>query len=192
MAERATISGAKNRRTALIAGWTALGMLGAAYASVPLYDLFCKTTGFGGTTQRASTTPARAEQQHDITIRFDSNTATALPWNFHPERQSLTFKIGDVALVNYVASSNAQTTTTGTAVFNVTPSAAGAYFNKISCFCFTKQTLKAGERVEMPVQFFVDPAILDDPDARNIKEITLSYTMYPADADTKTASVKSN
>jgi cytochrome c oxidase assembly protein subunit 11 len=191
MPQRVIISDIKNKRTAVIAGGVALGMLGMAYASVPLYALFCKATGFGGTTQVSASAPVDVREE-EIIIRFDSNISARLPWGFHPENPWVKVKIGDVSLVNYVATSRATMATTGSALFNVTPPAAGAYFNKISCFCFTKQMLKAGERVEMPVQFFVDPAILDDPDARNIKEITLSYTFYPAATGAKTASATSN
>jgi cytochrome c oxidase assembly protein subunit 11 len=169
----------KNTRVAVLAGSVCLGMLGLAYASVPLYRLFCQATGFGGTTQRSESAPQQISDQ-SISVRFDANVSTALGWTFHPENQTMTVKIGEVNSTNYIAENKSSDTMTGSAVFNVTPSEAGVYFNKISCFCFTEQTLKAGERVAMPVQFFVDPAILDDLDARGIKEITLSYTFYPA------------
>ena len=172
-------SASKNIRVAVLAGSVGLSMLGLAYASVPLYRLFCQATGFGGTTQRSEVAPAQVSDK-SISVRFDANVAAELGWTFRPENQTMTVKIGDVSFTNYIAENNSDRTITGTAVFNVTPSEAGIYFNKISCFCFTEQTLKAGERVAMPVQFFVDPAILDDLDARGIKEITLSYTFYPA------------
>ena len=170
----------KNRRVALMAASVAVGMVGLAYASVPLYRLFCQSTGFGGTTQVAKVGPATASQ-HSITIRFDSNIDSGLPWNFRPKQVQQTIKVGEVVMAAFEAKSLSSVETTGTAMFNVTPPAAGAYFNKIECFCFTKQTLKPGDVVELPVQYFVDPAILDDADAKGIGEITLSYTFYPAE-----------
>jgi cytochrome c oxidase assembly protein subunit 11 len=178
-----------NRRVAFTAAGAGLAMLGLAYASVPLYSLFCQATGFGGTTQRAEQAPDSATTQQ-ITIRFDANTAPSLPWKFIPVQQRMTVKIGELALAHYEAVNQSNETITGTAGFNVTPVTAGAYFNKIQCFCFTEQTLKPGEHVDMPVQYFVDPAILDDPDANGIREITLSYTFYPADK--KSAALKTN
>ncbi len=183
------VDGNKNLRTAVVAGGVALGMLGLAYASVPLYALFCKVTGFAGTTQVATSAPARARDA-TIAIQFDANTSSDLGWTFQPAQHSINVKLGEVALAFFDATNNTGKTVTGTAVFNVTPAAAGGYFNKIECFCFTEQTLKAGEKVSMPVQFFVDPEMLDNPDAAGIKEITLSYTFYPAQQ--KTAAVKTN
>ncbi len=168
-----------NRRVALIAASVAAGMLGLAYASVPLYALFCQATGFGGTTQRAEQAPATTGDKI-ISVRFDANTANELGWSFHPAVTTMQVKIGEPTLANYVAVNNTGHESTGTAVFNVTPAEAGIFFNKIQCFCFTEQTLAPGQRVEMPVQFFVDPAILEDADTRGIAEITLSYTFYPA------------
>lgn len=155
-----------------------VAMLGLAYASVPLYRLFCQATGFGGTTQVADAAPATASTQ-DISIRFDANVSEDMGWNFHPKQNTMTIKIGEPSMAYYVATNASSAAVTGTAMFNVTPAEAGIFFNKIECFCFTEQTLKAGETVEMPVQFFVDPAILDDPDTKTIREITLSYTFYP-------------
>ncbi len=179
----------KNRRTALLAGGVALGMLGLAYASVPLYALFCKVTGFAGTTQVATSAPA-ASKEASVSVQFDANTSSDLGWTFQPAQHSVNVKLGEVALAFYEATNNSSDTVTGTAVFNVTPVAAGGYFNKIECFCFTEQTLKPGEKVSMPVQFFVDPEMLNNPDASGIKEITLSYTFYPAQQ--KSAAVKTN
>jgi cytochrome c oxidase assembly protein subunit 11 len=170
----------KNPRVAAIAGSAVIGMLGLAYASVPLYSMFCQVTGFGGTTQRADVAPESATDKF-ITIRFDANTAGSLGWNFHPVQTVLKVKIGEQNLAHYSATNTADRVLTGTAVFNVTPAEAGAYFNKIECFCFTEQTLKPGETADLPVDFFVDPAILDDPDSKSISEITLSYTFFPVD-----------
>lgn len=168
-----------NRRVALAFAAIPLTMLGLAYASVPLYSLFCQATGFGGTTQRADVAPANVAEQ-SITIRFDANVDPALGWNFHPRQTTMQVKLGEVGMAHYIALNRQSTVTTGTAMFNVTPPEAGVFFNKIACFCFTEQTLAAGQQVDMPVQFFVDPALLDDPDTRSIREITLSYTFYPA------------
>ena len=170
----------KNQRVAGLAAAVALGMLGLAYASVPLYRLFCQTTGFGGTTQRAEQAPGQSGNA-TIAVRFDANTSGSLGWNFQAVQTRMTVKIGEQAMAHYRATNTSGRLLTGSAVFNVTPVAAGAYFNKIQCFCFTEQTLKPGESVDLPVVFFVDPDMLDDPDAKAIKEITLSYTFYPVD-----------
>jgi cytochrome c oxidase assembly protein subunit 11 len=170
----------KNLRVAAIAGSVAAGMAGLAYASVPLYSMFCKATGFGGTTQRADVAPETATDKF-ITIRFDANTAGSLGWNFHPVQSVMKVKIGEQHMAHYSATNTSDKVLTGSAIFNVTPSEAGAYFNKIQCFCFTEQILKPGESADLPVDFFVDPAILDDPDSKSISEITLSYTFFPVD-----------
>jgi len=170
----------KNLRVAAAAASVAVAMVGLAYASVPLYSMFCEVTGFGGTTQRADVAPETAIDKF-ITIRFDANTAGSLGWNFHPVQTVMKVKIGEQNLAHYSATNNSGKVLTGSAIFNVTPSEAGAYFNKIQCFCFTEQTLKPGESADLPVDFFVDPAILDDPDSKSISEITLSYTFFPVD-----------
>ena len=170
----------KNRRVAAYASGVAIAMLGLAYASVPLYALFCQATGFGGTTQRADAAPEQASDQ-TISIRFDANTAGSLGWTFHAEQVTMLVKVGEQNIAHYRATNISDQELTGTAVFNVTPVSAGVYFNKIECFCFTEQKLAAGETVDLPVVFFVDPAFLDDADTRSIREITLSYTFYPVD-----------
>ena len=169
----------KNLRVAVIAASVFVGMIGLSYAAVPLYKAFCNSTGFGGTTQRAEKAPDKATEQF-IMVRFDANTSSGLPWEFHPRQTVMKVKIGEQNMAYYDARNIGEKTNTGTAVFNVSPASAGAFFDKIQCFCFTKQTLKAGQSEELPVSFFVDPALLDDADAKNIKEITLSYTFYPA------------
>ena len=156
----------------------AVCMLGMAYAAVPLYQMFCQVTGFGGTTQRAAAAPPTALDRR-VTVRFDANTAGGLTWTFQPDIPTLDVRIGEETLAFYRAKNTSQQPLTGTATFNVAPEAAGRYFNKIECFCFTEQTLKPGEAVEMPVSFFVDPDIVNDSDARHISQITLSYTFYP-------------
>jgi cytochrome c oxidase assembly protein subunit 11 len=180
----------KNNRIALGAFAVSVAMLGLSFAAVPFYKAFCKATGFGGTTQRAAAAPKQATDNM-ISIRFDANTSGALPWKFQPRQTEMKIKIGEQAMAYFDAINIGGNSNTGSAVFNVTPPAAGAYFNKIQCFCFTKQTLAAGESKEFPVMYFVDPAILQDADAKGIHEITLSYTFYPAEAD-KTAEAKTN
>jgi cytochrome c oxidase assembly protein subunit 11 len=178
---RVTPNASKNRRVALIAAVIGVGMVGASYAAVPFYKAFCQATGFGGTTQRATKAPDKATDKF-ITIRFDANTSSGLPWEFHARQTMIKVKIGEQNLAYYDAKNIGSNVFTGSAVYNVTPPVAGQYFDKIQCFCFTKHTLKPGEHDEFPVSFFVDPAILDSPDGRGIDEITLSYTFYPADA----------
>jgi cytochrome c oxidase assembly protein subunit 11 len=180
------INAHKNRRVALLAASIFCAMVGLAYASVPLYRIFCQTTGFGGTTQVASSVPGAASTQ-EISIRFDANASAEMGWNFRAAQTTMTVKIGEPTMAHYKATNMSSDTVTGTAKFNVTPTSAGIYFNKIECFCFTKQTLKAGETADFPVQFFVDPAILDDPDAKSIREITLSYSFYPTAPDQQAA-----
>ena len=184
------MSSAKNLRVAVSALALTFGMLGLSFAAVPFYKAFCQVTGFGGTTQRADTAPAKATDQI-ISIRFDANTSGALEWDFKARQTEMKIKIGEQSMAYFDAKNIGASPLTGSAVFNVTPPTAGAYFNKIQCFCFTKQTLAPGESKEFPVSYFVDPAILDDADAKGIHEITLSYTFYPADAD-KTAEAKTN
>jgi cytochrome c oxidase assembly protein subunit 11 len=175
------ISGtSRNLRVAVIAASVAAGMVGLSYASVPLYRLFCQVTGFGGTTQRADAAPLKATDR-EISVRFDANTSPKLHWSFHAVQTSMKVKVGEQHMAYYRATNTTDKPLTGSAVFNVTPVQAGAYFNKIQCFCFTEQTLQPGESIEMPVDFFVDPDMLNDPDAQNITEITLSYTFYPVD-----------
>jgi cytochrome c oxidase assembly protein subunit 11 len=171
---------ARNLRVALIAGSVAAGMVGMSYAAVPLYRLFCQVTGFGGTTQRADAAPEKATDS-PVSVRFDANTSGNLAWSFHAVQTQMTVKVGEQNMAYYKATNISGKPLTGTAVFNVTPVQAGVYFNKIQCFCFTEQTLQPGESIEMPVSFFVDPDMLEDPDAAGIKEITLSYTFYPVD-----------
>lgn len=155
-------------------------MVGMAYAAVPLYDLFCRVTGFGGTPQVADV-GSDVVIDRVITVRFDGNVKKTLPWDFKPEQRSVTLKMGESAQLAYVARNVGEKTTVGTSTFNVWPPSAGAYFNKLDCFCFTEQPLEAGESVEMPVVFFVDPEMDKDPELKNVKEITLSYTFFPVE-----------
>ncbi len=168
--------GRKNNRVALTLGGMVVLMVGAAYAAVPLYELFCNVTGFGGTTQVADGNP-KGVIDREMKVRFDSNVEGGLAWTVKPAAP-VTDKIGRVETVTYVAHNFSDKAVTGQAIFNVTPEQTGIYFNKIECFCFTEQTLQPGETVEMPVTFFVDPDIAKNADLRTIKEITLSYTFY--------------
>lgn len=169
-----------HRKVALSCLGAAVMMIGAAYAAVPLYRLFCQTTGFAGTTQRA-THESETVTDKIITIRFDGNVASNMPWTFKPDVPKTDIRIGENSLAFYKAHNTSDKPVKGTAVFNVTPDAAGFYFKKIECFCFTEQVLQPGETVEMPVSYYVDPAILDDDEGRIINTITLSYTFYPVD-----------
>jgi cytochrome c oxidase assembly protein subunit 11 len=153
-------------------------MVGMAYAAVPLYDWFCRATGFAGTPQVASAAPGNVLDRR-IKVLFDANVGSGLPWQFEPEQQSVVVRIGDVVTVNYIVSNRSTYETVGNATYNVWPPTVGAYFTKISCFCFTEQRLKPGETREMPVVFFVDPALVKDSEQDGLTSITLSYTMYP-------------
>ncbi len=175
MAERPN----RHRRTVIgLLGVVAV-MLALTAASVPLYRLFCQATGYGGTTQVATVAPD-ATGLPDIAVRFNADVSPELPWSFYPEIREIKLPIGETKTVLYRAINRSSETVTGTATFNVTPDAAGQFFDKLQCFCFTEQTLKPGESVEMAVRFFVDPKILEDADGRDISTITLSYTFFRA------------
>ena len=152
-------------------------MVGLAYASVPFYDWFCRTTGFGGRAQIATGAPAEVLGRK-ITVRFDANVTGGLPWKFEPEVNSVDVRLGEVVTVNFVATNLAARTTVGQAAYNVTPPTIGSYFNKINCFCFTEQRLGPGERREMAVVFYVDPALAKDWEQDDLNTITLSYSFY--------------
>jgi cytochrome c oxidase assembly protein subunit 11 len=171
----------RNGRTAGLAALLVLAMVGLAFASVPLYRLFCQVTGLGGTTQVAAEAPGPVAGK-EVAVRFDANVASSLPWRFAPERNREVVTIGEREMAFYTAKNLSARPIKGTATFNVTPVRAGKYFSKIQCFCFNEQVLKPGEEVRMPVVYFVDPRILQDPDAKEISEITLSYTFYPVDS----------
>lgn len=160
----------------------AAGMVGMAYAAVPLYELFCQVTGYGGATRTAAAAPGPVDGRL-MTVRFNADTSAGLPWRFRPLRREVTVRLGEETLAFYEARNEAGHAVTGTATFNVTPHKAGPYFDKIDCFCFERQVLAAGERAEMPVSFFIDPAILDDPGVSDVKTITLSYTFFDAGTD---------
>jgi cytochrome c oxidase assembly protein subunit 11 len=160
-----------------ICGLVAAMMVGAAYASVPLYSWFCRTTGFGGTTQVAVVAPGKVLGRM-INVRFDSNVAPGLPWKFEPEQNEIKIHIGEVATVHYKVTNMAAREITAQAGYNVAPPTVGAYFTKINCFCFTQQTMKPGETREMTVVFYVDPSLVKDSDQDRLDTITLSYTFY--------------
>jgi cytochrome c oxidase assembly protein subunit 11 len=161
----------------LCGGFVAL-MVGVSYAAVPLYSWFCRTTGFGGTTQVAHALPTR-ESARKITVRFDSNVAAGLPWSFEPERRTIDVRLGQVVTVYYKVVNEAARVTVGQAGYNVSPPTVGIYFEKVNCFCFTTQTMKPGETRDMAVVFYVDPKLAKDSDQDKVSTITLSYTFYP-------------
>ena len=166
------------------------GMVGLSYAAVPLYRIFCQVTGFGGTTQRVDTLADRVLDR-PMKVQFDANTNTALAWDFAPAQREITLKIGEKGLAFYRATNVTDKELTGTATFNVSPPSVGAYFSKVECFCFTEQTLKPGETVDMPVMFYIDPDIEHDEDLNALKTITLSYTFYPVNQPVKTTAIQS-
>jgi cytochrome c oxidase assembly protein subunit 11 len=169
----------RNIRTGLIVLSVVIGMIGLSFAAVPLYTLFCKVTGFGGTTRESAALPDHVIDR-TVTIRFNADTDRALNWIFKPEMNHIDVKLGARGYTAYTAANRSRQPVTGTAVYNVTPLKAGKYFNKIQCFCFGEQSLKPGEQASLPVIFYVDPAMNDDPDMDDVDTITLSYTFYKA------------
>jgi cytochrome c oxidase assembly protein subunit 11 len=168
----------RNRRLGVICAAGFAAMVGAAYASVPLYKAFCQVTGYDGTVRKADAAPTQVLGK-TLNIRFDANVRD-LPWDFTALQTTQTVKIGETKVAVFRVTNHSDKAITGRAVFNVTPEQAGAYFEKLSCFCFTDQTIQAGQTVEMPVLYFVDPKYADDPDTKGKGEVTLSYTFYPA------------
>ena len=173
----------RNARTAMFAGLFAILMVGFAFASVPLYRLFCEVTGLNGATQRAERAPGAVAG--DVGVGFDATVSPTLPWRFGPVQKRVRVQPGASTQISYRATNLTARETTGTAVFNVTPVAAGKYFSKIECFCFSEQTLKGGQSVDMPVVFYVDPKFREDEATRDFDEITLSYTFYPVETPAK-------
>lgn len=170
----------KNAKTAFIVASVVAGMVGMSFAAVPLYRAFCQVTGWGGTTQRAER-PADTVLARQVTVRFDATTAPGLGWRFKPEQVSQDLHVGETGLAFYYAENLTDEPVTGRATFNVTPAKAGVYFKKIECFCFTEQTLAPGEKVSMPVTYFIDPSIANDSNLDDVETITLSYTFFPWD-----------
>lgn len=167
----------KNLSYAINLGAVALGMLGMAYAFVPLYNLFCQVTGFGGTTQVSEVVPSEIIDR-SVNVRFNADTSKDLEWSFKAEQRDVDIKIGENKLVFFAAENTGDETLKGTAVYNVTPLKAGGYFNKVECFCFQEQALKPGEKMTFPVSFFIDPEIVNDRNLKDVKTITLSYTFF--------------
>jgi cytochrome c oxidase assembly protein subunit 11 len=169
------------RRDLLIAfccGGLVAIMIGMSFAAVPLYSWFCRTTGYGGTTQIAKAAPQQTSDRI-VTVRFDANVAAGLPWRFEPEQRTIDVKLGQVVTVYYAVTNEAARVTAGQAGYNVSPSTVGIYFEKINCFCFTEQTMKPNERRDMAVVFYVDPKLAEDSEQDRVDLITLSYTFYP-------------
>jgi len=176
-APRRTLS--RDAMVASVCGFVVVLMVGASYAAVPFYDWFCRATGFNGTTQVATSAPAEGPLVRKISVRFDANVGPGLPWKFEPEQNEIEVRIGEVVTVFYTVTNQAARATTGVAAYNVAPLTVGAYFQKINCFCFTEQTMGPGEKREMPVVFYVDPALAKDSENDGLNTITLSYTFYP-------------
>jgi cytochrome c oxidase assembly protein subunit 11 len=170
----------RNTRTIAVLALLIVAMGGLTYASVPLYQLFCQVTGYGGTTQVAAQ-KSETVINRVLKVQFDGTVNPALAWSFKPAQRSVRLKVGENGLAFYRARNNSDETIVGTASFNVTPDKAGLYFNKVECFCFTEQVLKSGEEVDMPVSFFIDPEIVDDPNLDDVTTITLSYTFFRAE-----------
>jgi cytochrome c oxidase assembly protein subunit 11 len=173
------VSNRKNARTARILGFMGAFMLALAFAAVPLYRMFCEATGFAGTPERATHAPGAVPGQ--VTVQFDANVQPTLPWRFEPEQLSVNVAPGARTKIFYRAQNLSARAIVGQAVYNVSPDTVGKYFKKIQCFCFSEQTLQPGQKVDMPVVFFVDPGIKKDPDTKDVHEITLSYTFYPVE-----------
>ncbi len=166
--------------TALALTLVVVGMVGASFAAVPLYDLFCRATGYGGTTKVATEVPERVGER-EMTVRFNADVNRDLPWRFRPTQGSVTVLVGEPTLAFYRVENTSDRLIVGTAAYNVTPFTVGKYFSKIDCFCFTEQVLQPGEIAELPVSFFVDPSIADDPKMDRISTLTLSYTFFEVD-----------
>ncbi len=169
-----------NKKTAMIVASVVVGMIALSFASVPAYRAFCQVTGWGGYTQRADKSADRTLAR-EVTIRFDGTVAQGLAWRFKPEQLAQTLHIGETGLAFYEAENLSKRPVTGRATYNVSPAKAGIYFKKIECFCFTEQTLSPGEKVSMPVTYFIDPALADDPNMAEVQTITLSYTFFAWD-----------
>lgn len=173
-----------NTRIALICAAVFVGMVGAAYASVPLYKAFCQMTGFGGTVSKAEAAPTKVLDQ-TVVVRFDANVRN-IPWDFKPDQVSQTIRIGETGLAFFRVTNHGDKPVTGRASYNVLPVAAGAHFQKLECFCFTEQTVQPGKTLEFPVVYFVDPAFASDPETKGEPEVTLSYTFFPVEDEVKT------
>lgn len=172
----------KNTRTLTLIFGIVLAMVGLSFASVPLYNVFCRITGYGGTTQVSAAAPNQVLER-EITVRFNSITSNKLPWRFEPEQDKMTLKVGQEGLISFVAKNNSGIPTAGTAIYNVTPNKVGKYFQKTQCFCFDQQMLAPRESTHMPVVFYIDPKIDEDESMEDVKTITLSYSFFPAESE---------
>lgn len=172
----------KNTKTLTMVLLIVAAMIGLAFASVPLYRLFCQVTGFGGTTMRAESLPDTVLERQ-VQVQFNANTARGLNWTFRPEENAQKVQLGQQGLIAFVARNRGTSPTVGTALYNVTPPKVGQYFHKIQCFCFAEQTLNPGQEMHMPVMYFVDPAMAEDREMNDVKVITLSYTFFPAGSE---------
>ncbi|MBX9457729.1 MAG: cytochrome c oxidase assembly protein [Rhizobium sp.] len=190
-AQDSKVKGRNNTAVVIACGVFVASMVGMSYAAVPLYDMFCRVTGYNGTTQRVEQASS-VILDRKIRVELDTNMASQLSWGFEAVDRFVEPKIGETVQVNFRITNPSDKVETGRAVFNVTPMAAGAYFNKLECFCFTDLTLKPGETRDMPVVFFVDPDIVDQPETKNLKVITLSYTFYPSDKPQPVAVIKAD
>lgn len=177
--DRHTTPDRRHRRMALGLLGVVAGMTGLAYASVPLYAVFCRVTGYGGTTRVATAAPAEVSGRR-VTVRFNADVNPSLSWDFRPVDRAVSLRLGEQGMTSFTARNRQDKASVGTATFNVTPDKAGKYFNKIACFCFDEQTLAAGAAVEMPVVFYVDPDLANDRDMDDVTTITLSYTFFRA------------
>lgn len=166
-----------NRSIAVSLVALVLGMVLLSFAAVPLYQLFCQVTGFGGTTQRAEAFSGPVLDR-TVTITFNADVDANMPWKFKPTQTHTTVRIGEMMLASYRAENTSDQPVTGMATYNVTPHEAGKYFHKVYCFCFEQQTLQPHQVVNMPISFYVDPKIVDDPNVKDVKDITLSYTFF--------------
>lgn len=175
----------RNRAGAAMLFTVVAGMVGLSFASVPLYRMFCQATGYGGTPKTENVAASSGIVDQTVTVQFDANVNADMPWRFKPAERGIDVHLGEETLTHYTAVNLSDRRVTGTATFNVAPDAAAQYFSKIECFCFTEQTLEPGQEVSMPVLFYVDSAMADDLDARDIRKITLSYTFYRTDEDDK-------
>jgi len=180
----------RNGVTAVILFGLVVGMTGLAFASDPLYRIFCQVTGYGGTTKVAEAVPDSQIIDQVVTVRFDANVNKSLAWRFKPVQNTIKVRLGEPAIAFYEATNVSDKAIVGTATFNVAPFKAGEYFSKIECFCFTEQVLKPGQTVQMPVTFFVDPAILKDRNSADVKTITLSYTFFASDDQSEALKLK--
>lgn len=180
----------RNRRLATAVFGVVVGMVGLSFAAVPLYDLFCRVTGFNGTPQIGGVAPGAGDQT--VTVRFNANTHPSLPWRFEPTQPSVQLRVGEEGMGFYQARNLSDRPATGVSTYNVTPEVVGRYFHKVACFCFEEQTLEPGQQADMPLAFWVDPRIADDPNTRDIRTITVSYTFFRSLADAERAGALAN